>query len=237
MNNTPSQTITADPIVDIHHFDDAGVYIRTTSSINDPIAGQRMIPALATDVALPVLAAGETAQFDTVAQTWAVVPDLRGTTVYDTATQQAEVWQAVGALPATKTELVPPPESQWDAATQAWVIDVVAVRDAALSRVLRAYQADMNTPITYAGASVQASDADAQTLAGVLTAISNGWVLPQGFAWIDANNQPIAADVAWLTGLSAAMADHKFQAFARLQSAKAAIRAASNETAIRAVNY
>jgi len=223
-----NKTIIPDPIVDIHHFDDAGVYIRTTSSINDPIAGQRMIPALATDVALPALAAGVIAQFDAVAQTWAVVPDLRGITVYDTATQQAEVWRNVGALPATKTDLVPPPESLWDAATQAWVIDVVAVRNTALSRVLSAYQADMNTPITYAGASVQASDADAQTLAGVLTAISNGWVLPQGFAWIDAGNQPVAADVAWLTGLSAAMADHKFQAFTRLQTAK---------TAIRAVNY
>ncbi len=109
-------------------------------------------------------------------------------------------------------------------------------KDRKLAQLAADYQAALEAGVSYQGAMFESDDHSQLELAKVLTAVANGWTLPAGFAWVDANNQPHSVpDVAWLQGLAAALADHKAALFARLQAAKAAVRAATTVAAVNKV--
>ncbi|MDQ6956018.1 MAG: DUF4376 domain-containing protein [Mariprofundaceae bacterium] len=101
--------------------------------------------------------------------------------------------------------------------------------------ISKEYQTLLDAGVTYNGTLFQSDAKSVQTLSETLTAIANGWALPVGFAWIDAANTPHPASVAFLKGLSAALADHKTALFTRLQVAKQAIKTATSKAAIDAV--
>ncbi len=121
----------------------------------------------------------------------------------------------------------------WDSASGKWVPDMPRHQAAKLAQLTADYQAATEAGVSYQGAMFESDDHSQLELAKVLTAIANGWTLPTGFAWIDAANNPHQVpDLAWPQGLAQAMADHKAALFARLQAAKATVRAATSITAV-----
>ncbi len=121
----------------------------------------------------------------------------------------------------------------WKPAPKVRLVELA--RAEAEGRIKGEYQTALDAGVTYSGAVYQSDAKSISTLAEVLTAISNGWPLPAGFAWIDTVNKPHPADIVFLKGLSTALANHKAVLFARLQIAKAAINAAKTVTAVNKV--
>jgi len=99
------------------------------------------------------------------------------------------------------------------------------------------YIKQLEAGVTYSGALFQSDAKSIATLSETLTAVTNGWALPASFAWIDAANTPHPADLAFLKGLAAALANHKAALFARLQAAKQALAATADQAAVDAVVF
>ena len=131
----------------------------------------------------------------------------------------------------------------WDAKAKAWVpykpsaAEMLAQAQVAkLAELRAAYQAGLEAGVTYQGANFDSDEHSQTEIARVLVALANGWALPAGFVWVDAaNTQHAVPNVAWLQGLADAMATHKAGLFARLQKAKAAVRAAKTVAAVNKV--
>jgi len=153
-------------------------------------------------------------------------------------------------IPATAVEI---PDVKWqrhidgvkqvyDPVTNAWADYVptkaealASARITALAKISADYRSALDAGVTYSGAIFQSDSKSISTLSEALTVISNGWALPANFAWIDTANKPHAANAAYLKGLAVAFADHTSALFARLQTAKTAIMAATTQTAINKV--
>jgi len=151
-------------------------------------------------------------------------------------------------------DAIPIPDADWQAHIEgnrrvwdgkAWVPykptaaeQLAQAQTAKLAKLQAAYQAALEAGVQYRGATFDSDDRSQSELAKVLIAIANGWMLPTGFAWVDAANNPHPVpDVAWLQGLAQGLADHKAACFARLQKAKAAVRAAKTAAAVQRVQF
>jgi len=151
-------------------------------------------------------------------------------------------------------DAIPIPDADWQAhiggnrrvwGGKAWVAhkpsaaeQLAQAQTAKLAELQAAYQAALEAGVQYQGATFDSDDRSQSELAKVLIAIANGWMLPTGFAWIDAANNPHPVpDAAWLQGLAQVLADHKAACFARLQKAKAAVRAAKTQAAVQKVQF
>jgi len=222
----------------IHHYDpNTFEYIGTSVPDIDPLDGTPMIPAFATLAALPTsIPKNKVAIFDVANDLWSTTDDHRGT-VYDTATGQSETWDKLASLPAGKTPLAPtdPANESWDAASSTWKIDIAKVKSAKIAQVKDDYQAALDAGVTYSGALFQSDAKSISTLTETMTAISNGWPLPTAFTWIDSANKSHPANLAFLKGLSVAMANHKSALFSRLYAAKSKINSAKTPAAVKAV--
>lgn len=108
----------------IHHYDkDTGEYLSTTTARKDPLTGDPLTPAHATEETVPEVESGQCAVFD--GEGWSVVEDHRGGTV----------WNARG-VPVTIAELGPVPDgyypleptygeySVWDSGSGEWAEDI-----------------------------------------------------------------------------------------------------------------
>jgi len=203
----------------------------------DPVEGKPLVPANATLVAPPkTIPTGKAAVWDVRAGKWTLMADHRGT-IYDTTTGQPEQWEKLGPLPAGKTHIAPPDDlSSWDSAAGKWTPDLTKHQAAKLAELQAAYQAALDAGVSYQGAKFDSDEHSQTEIAHVLVALANNWTLPAGFAWVDAANNPHPVpDVAWLQGLADAMATHKATLYARLQQAKAAVRAATTVAAVNKV--
>jgi len=228
-------SVTPKPVMLYHFSPTTGELIHNALSDTDPLEGLALISAFATAIKPPKIIKGKIAVFDMVKQAWANQSDYRGT-VYDTQSQAKELWLKLGALPAGKTNLAPADAlHSWDATTAAWILDIAKVQADKLARLAIDYSTASDAGVSYSGTIFQSDSKSIATLSQVLTAISNGWVLPTNFAWLDTANQPQPANAAYLQGLSVAFANHKSALFARLQIAKAAVEAATTQAAINKV--
>jgi len=99
------------------------------------------------------------------------------------------------------------------------------------------YEAAINAGIEYNGITFQCDVNSASNLNSVLTAIQNGWSLPDNFTWRDAANVDHQADMQFLQGLAKAMADNNAALFRRLQKAKDAVRQATTTQEIESVVF
>jgi len=123
---------------------------------------------------------------------------------------------------------------KWQPAPKSVVLDKAKVDK--IQQLTMEYNILLEQGVFYNGAKFDSDEHSQTEIARVLTALANGWTLPAGFEWIDSSNTPHSVpDVAWLQGLAQAMADHKAALFARLQKAKAAVRTATNVTAVNKV--
>ncbi|EEZ8991247.1 TPA: tail fiber assembly protein [Escherichia coli] len=91
------------------------------------------LPANCTDIAPPEIPEGFTAMFDTADNSWRLVEDHRGETVYSTETGNAVPISELGELPENVTFIAPDGEYQrWDGSQ--WVTDEEAKRDALINQ-------------------------------------------------------------------------------------------------------
>jgi len=130
----------------------------------------------------------------------------------------------------------------YDSVTKTWSAyiftsaeKILTAQQAKLATIETDYQKLLDAGVTYSGALFQSDAHSIAALNETLTAVANGWTLPAGFAWIDSANTPHPANIAFLKGLSAAMANHKSALFSRLYAAKRKINSAKTVKAIKAV--
>ena len=93
------------------------------------------------------------------------------------------------------------------------------------------YQNAITTDLNYMGTVFQT---DIPTHENIKSVISCGEV-PTGFCWFDINNNPIPMTFTDLLGFSKALVFRGFAAFAKKQTLKAQIRAATDVTTVQAI--
>lgn len=82
-----------------NYHPDTHEYLSSAHADVDPLdPDNHLIPAHATSVAVPIIKNGEAAIFSEATQTWSVVPDFRGQTLYDQTTGDAVVIEDLGAF-------------------------------------------------------------------------------------------------------------------------------------------
>lgn len=148
----------------------------------------------------------------------------------------------------------PPANSDPDAVVvaeptgQVWVtrpysaVELDAGRQAQAGVLQSAYQAAIQANVHYTSqggmsASYQADERSQQNLLKMLAAFGSAQHTPPGFYWVAADNTPVPLTFADLQGLAAAIAAPAIAAFQQLQALKAAVRAATTMSTIRAVTW
>lgn len=220
----------------IYHYDrDIKMLLGNSVADLDPIDGQPLLPANSTSVVPPKQVAGKTPVFDVATNKWTNKQDNRGI-VFDILTGKSEQWFALGPLPAGKTTNAPPDDLySWNATSKSWVVDIAKVQANRAMQIKTDFQTALDSGVAFSGALFQSDAGSITTLTEVLTAVSNGWSLPEGFAWIDAANKPHPAGIVFLKELSVLLTNHKEALFARFQVAKEAITAAKTVAAVNKV--
>ena len=119
----------------VYQLDYQNCFVCATAADADPMQpGHWLIPARCVEVAPPETGKNQAAQWQPESQTWRIIPDYRGQTVWRT-----DAWQydgvatdkviEAGELPEGLTA-VPPPSAlhTWDAAKKTWVLDKAATQ-------------------------------------------------------------------------------------------------------------
>ena len=119
----------------VYQLDYQNCFVCATAADADPMQpGHWLIPARCVEVAPPKTGKNQAAQWQSESQTWRIIPDYRGQTVWRT-----DAWQydgvatdkviEAGELPEGLTA-VPPPSAlhTWDAAKKTWVLDKAAAQ-------------------------------------------------------------------------------------------------------------
>lgn len=119
----------------VYQLDYQNCLVCATAADADPMQpGHWLIPARCVEVAPPETGKNQAAQWQPESQTWRIIPDYRGQTVWRT-----DAWQydgvatdkviEAGELPEGLTA-VPPPSAlhTWDAAKKTWVLDKAATQ-------------------------------------------------------------------------------------------------------------
>ena len=119
----------------VYQLDYQNCFVCATVADADPMQpGHWLIPARCVEVAPPQTGKNQAAQWQPESQTWRIIPDYRGQTVWRT-----DAWQydgvatdkviEAGELPEGLTA-VPPPSAlhTWDTAKKAWVLDEAAAQ-------------------------------------------------------------------------------------------------------------
>lgn len=149
-------------------------------------------------------------------------------------------------LPA-ETELIALTDAEWSARVEGeWHVlagalvpkpaptaeqQLIIAQTQQLALLATAYAAAIQQPVAYLDTLFQADEASQIVLTKVLVV----GAVPDGFFWLDANNQPVPMTFAQLQGLAAAMLAQGQAAFAKLQQLKSAVRAAATIDAVAAV--
>ena len=225
----------------VYQLDRHHCYLCTTAADRDPLEENNwLIPAGCVEVAPPETGKNQTAQWQPESQTWRIIPDYRGQTVWRTDTWQhdgiaADTVTEPGELPAGLT-IEPPPSSlhTWDGKT--WVLD--AETAAALKQ---AQQEEMWTRIKakreeqrYGGAYIPAlkkwlqSDEPSRTQYLQLQLLEAKGLFKQPVRWKTMDNSFIGLDAAAVTAIALQIMDNEQADFANAEKHKAAMLKAEN---------
>lgn len=104
---------------------------------------------------------------------------------------------------------------------------------AQISLIEAAYQATIQQPVSYMGATFQADQSSQDVLAKSLVA----GAVPAGMFWLDANNVQVQMTFTQLQGLAAAMLAQGQAAFVKKTSLKQQVRAATGAAAVQAIAW
>ena len=225
----------------VYQLDRHHCYLCTTAADRDPLEENNwLIPAGCVETAPPQTGKNQAAQWQQDSQTWRIIPDYRGQTVWRTDTGQhdgiaADTVTEPGALPEGLT-IEPPPSSlhTWDG--KAWVLD--AETAAALKQ---AQQEEMWTRIKakreeqrYGGAYIPAlkkwlqSDEPSRTQYLQLQLLEAKGLFKQPVRWKTMDNSFIGLDAAAVTAIALQIMDNEQADFANAERHRAAMLKAGN---------
>ena len=115
--------------------------------------------------------------------------------------------------------------------------ELAAAQTSQIASLQAAYQSAIFQPVSYMGTTFQA-DANSQSLVqSTIIGLLAAGATPTGFYWLDATNKQVPMTLAQLQGLAQAMLNQGWGAFARLQTLKASVNAATTGTAVLSVNW
>ncbi|CAJ0737800.1 hypothetical protein R77592_04437 [Ralstonia mannitolilytica] len=122
------------------------------------------------------------------------------------------------------------------------VMSLPQAKQAQIAILEAAYEAAVTAPVSYttAGGVTKNFQADLDSQI-VLVKSQQGFALtgsvPEGFYWVASDNTQVPFTLADLKGLYAAILAQGWAAFQRLQTQKAAVRAATSKSAVQAVTW
>lgn len=194
------------------------------------------MPANATDIEPPTPGPDEAAVFRDGA--WSIVPDLRQVAVWDTATGKPVAINSIGIAAAdVGVTTIDPGAAPAKWSGKAWVADIGAISAAKIAAFKAAYDAAITVDVSYMSETFQ-TDLDSQnTLCKVLATVSAAGAVPSGFYWVATDNTQVPMNLAQLQGLAGAMLAQGWTAFRKLQTLKAAARAATTQAALDALTW
>lgn len=114
------------------------------------------------------------------------------------------------------------------------LVDVSAAKTEQLGD---AYKSAITQSVTYMGTKFQADPASQDTLCKVLVAVTPAGSVPEGFYWVDNDNNQVPMNLKQLQGLAGAMMAQGWTAFRKLQDLKTSARAATTNAAIDALTW
>lgn len=227
----------------VYQLDYQRCYVCDTVADADPMQpGNWLIPAGCVEVAPPATGKNQAAQWQPESQTWRVIPDYRGQTVWRTDTWQyggiaTDIVIKAGALPEGLTA-VPPPSAlhTWDTAKKTWVLD-----EAAAQALKTAQQEEMWTRIKakreaqrYGGAYIPTlkkwlqTDEPSRTQYLQLQLLEAKGLFKQPVRWKTMDNSFIGLDAAAVTAIALQIMDNEQVDFANAERHRAAMLKADN---------
>jgi hypothetical protein len=126
----------------------------------------------------------------------------------------------------------PQPQEGWSATETAGAWSFAAPALPALAELkldkLRdldtAYAAAITQPVSYMGTTFQADPASVELMNRAINVYTAAGSVPEGFWWLDAENNKVPMTLAQLQGLGQAVADRVWTSFQHLQNLKDAVR-------------
>lgn len=106
------------------------------------------------------------------------------------------------------------------------IVDLNQAKSDQIATLINDYKTAIQLPVAYISTTFQADDYSQNLLTKSLAPGS----VPNGFFWLDANNAKVQMTFAQLQGLALAMLNQGQTAFAKLQTLKDQVRAASTDT-------
>ncbi|PKR50754.1 DUF4376 domain-containing protein [Thalassospira marina] len=164
-----------------------GVFLGAAIAQKNPMrADEFLMPAWATDIAPPDAVVDMVAVYDAANQSWSLVADHRGETVFNTETGAAFVIDEPGDIPEGHTTDAPPSlDATWDGA--AWQVPAATVDQLFAAAASRRYRAEIGGCLWNGW--VQATDdrgqakcmAELQAINEGLRLDGDGWKFAHGF--------------------------------------------------------
>lgn len=202
-------------------FDETGLYVGIYQAQESPLEhGKFIAPATSTFNAPPTLGSNQAAVF--LLGSWTIVPDFRGEKWYNQSTGEEILIASVGQPPSSLAATPPPPTLSQAQAAQLELLNA-------------AYNVAIQQEVSYLGTTFQADIVSQDTLNKVLVAANVS--VPNGFYWVDANNNQVSLNYVQLQGLAAVMLAQGWTAFQHLQTQKAAVRAATTVKKVQAITW
>ena len=225
----------------VYQLDRHHCYLCTTAADRDPMDENNwLIPAGCVESAPPQTGKNQTAQWQADSQTWRIIPDYRGQTVWRTDTWQhdgiaADTVTEPGELPAGLT-IEPPPSSlhTWDG--KAWVLDAetaAALKQAQQEEVWTRIKAKREMQ-RYGGAYIPSlkkwmqTDEPSRTQYLQLQLLEAKGLFKQPVRWKTMDNSFIGLDAAAVTAIALQIMDNEQADFANAERHRAAMLKADN---------
>ena len=160
---------------------------------------------------------------------------------YDSKTQ-ADLINKVDLTAFSVVPFPPTEDETWDGVRRRWLIDATKVAKKKHREISKEYKAKLDDGVTYKGAVFQSDEKAVMALVIAVAALATGWIIPNGYTWVDAANVEHPADAAWLKGLLNAFAGHKASLFARKVRARKRLKqvklgAKTAEADIKAISF
>lgn len=207
----------------VYQTDGEGYYVGEEVAFDDPLTpGAVLIPAGCVVDAPPQAGQNQIAKRE--GGEWVLVPDYRGTVYWLPDRSRNEVTERGIPLPQGAL-LAEPPKP------------LAQVQAEKLAQLERAYETAVQQPVAYMGTTFQADYDSQTTLTKTLTALTPLGAVPQGFAWLDTNNNAVPMTLAELAGLAATMLNQGWVAFQNKQAKKQAARDAQTADDVNAVTW
>lgn len=225
--------------MEIYNYTSLGEYLSTSQA--RIVEGETIIPAFATDVVPPEAKDGHARVFDESSNSWNYVVDKRGTTVWSIQGKEQSSVDYLGNINDGYTEQQPLDYSDWDANTNAWIINIETKIQAKRNEIEARFTAELNKGVTVDGNTYDCNDQAQARLTSAVTLAQTAQAAGidyQPIPWVLAdNNVHTIATLSELVQIALAVGAHVQRLFAVRNNHKQAIMQLTTADAIDAYDY